>query len=99
MTIVIYLVNFFLAIDTRVVNNNLLESIGSRVVEILKKERTKQGVSMTRFAEQAGLSQSMISLSERGLRKPTLDTLLRISFVLEIDLAKVLRKAIDHSKN
>jgi transcriptional regulator with XRE-family HTH domain len=48
---------------------------------------------MTRLAEQAGLSQSMISLVERDLRNPTLDTLLRIVDVLGIELSDVLVKA------
>jgi len=48
---------------------------------------------MTRLAEQAGLSQSMISLVERDLRNPTLDTLLRVTEVLEIELSDVLIQA------
>ena len=48
---------------------------------------------MERLAEKAGLSTSMISLMERGLRNPTLDTLLRIAEVLEVDLGRVIQKA------
>lgn len=48
---------------------------------------------MTRLAEKAGLSQSMISLVERDLRNPTLDTLLRVTEVLEIELSDVLVNA------
>lgn len=48
---------------------------------------------MERLARQAGLSQGMISLVERDLRNPTLDTLLRIAEVLEVDLGRVLTKA------
>jgi transcriptional regulator with XRE-family HTH domain len=48
---------------------------------------------MTRLAEQAGLSQSMVSLVERDLRNPTLDTLLRITEVLDVELSKVLVRA------
>ena len=48
---------------------------------------------MTRLAEKAGLSQSIISLVERDLRNPTLDTLLRITDVLEIDLSEILVNA------
>ena len=52
---------------------------------------------MTRLAEGAGLSQGMISLVERDLRNPTLDTLLRMAEVLEVDLWRVLRKATDEA--
>ena len=50
-------------------------------------------MSMRVLAKGAGLNQSMISLVERGLRNPTLDTFLRIADVLDVDLAEVLRKA------
>ena len=48
---------------------------------------------MNLVAERAGLSQPMVSLVEREMRKPTLDTLLRIAVALEIDLAEVLQRA------
>ena len=48
---------------------------------------------MNAVAERSGLSQSMISLVERDLRNPTLDTLLRIADVLEIDLGKIISQA------
>ena len=70
-----------------------LEAITSEVAKILRREREKMGLSMNTVAERAGLSQPMISLVERELRKPTLDTLLRIGCALEIDLAEVLQEA------
>lgn len=54
---------------------------------------------MTVLAARAGLSQQMVSYVERGLRNPTLDTLLRISAALEIDLPDLLRTAIDRTKS
>jgi transcriptional regulator with XRE-family HTH domain len=48
---------------------------------------------MELLAERAGLSQSMISLVERDLRNPTLDTLLRIADVLRVELPEILSKA------
>lgn len=48
---------------------------------------------MTELAKQSGLSQQMISYVERGMRKPTLDTLLRIARVLKVDLWKLLKTA------
>ncbi len=48
---------------------------------------------MNTVAERAGLSQPMVSLVERELRKPTIDTLLRIAVALELDLADVLQRA------
>jgi transcriptional regulator with XRE-family HTH domain len=63
------------------------------VAKILKAERTKRRFSMTQLAAKAGLSQQMISYVERGLRNPTLETLLRITDALGVDLAKVITRA------
>jgi transcriptional regulator with XRE-family HTH domain len=41
---------------------------------------------MNAVAKRAGLSHSMISRVEHELRKPTLDTLLRIAQAMEIEL-------------
>ena len=50
---------------------------------------------MNAVAERAGLNQSAISLLERGLRSPNLDTLLRIAEALEIDLGTLIKMATD----
>ena len=55
-------------------------------------KREEMGVSMNTVAERAGLSHSTVSLVERGLRKPTLDTLLRITGALEIKLWPLIRE-------
>jgi transcriptional regulator with XRE-family HTH domain len=48
---------------------------------------------MTGLAAQAGLSQQMVSYVERGLRIPTLDTLLRLTDALGTNLDDVLLAA------
>jgi len=63
------------------------------VAVLLKGLRIERGLSMTELAARAGLSRAMISFVEHELRNPTLDTLLRIASVLEVDFADVLRKA------
>ena len=60
---------------------------------LLKEERLRREISMTQIAQQSGLSQQMISYVERGMRSPTLDTLLRISSVLRVDLWKIIKAA------
>jgi len=60
---------------------------------ILREERIRQGVSLTRIAEMAGLSRQMVGYVERGLRVPTIDTLLRICGALQIDAVSALRRA------
>ncbi|MEI8315074.1 MAG: helix-turn-helix transcriptional regulator [Verrucomicrobiota bacterium] len=67
--------------------------ICSQVADILRSERLKQNLSMTKMAERAGLSQQMVSYVERELRNPSLDTLLRMTGALGINLADVIRQA------
>lgn len=74
----------------------------SRVAILLREEREKRGLSMNLVATRAGLSQQMVSYVERGMRNPTLDTLLRIANALELDLSKVIAiatKAAGSQKN
>ena len=65
-----------------------------QVAELLRQERCRQDLSLTAVATKAGLSYQMISYVERGLRVPGLDTLLRITGALGIDLADLLRQAM-----
>jgi transcriptional regulator with XRE-family HTH domain len=71
-----------------------LNQVCSQVARILREEREKRGLSMTTLAARAGLSRAMISFVEREIRNPSLETLLRIAYVLELDLGKIISKAI-----
>lgn len=48
---------------------------------------------MTQMAARAGLALATISFVEREMRNPTLDTVLRISEVLGIELGEVISRA------
>jgi len=48
---------------------------------------------MNIVAQRAKMSHTMISRVERELRRPTLDTLLRIGEAMEIDLWPLIKKA------
>jgi transcriptional regulator with XRE-family HTH domain len=71
----------------------------SKVAAALRAARIRQGLSMNRLAEMAGMSQQMVSYVERGMRIPTLDTLLRLSCVMKINLGQVINKAIALTTN
>lgn len=64
-----------------------------QVARLLREERERQKLSMSRVAEMAGLSQQMVSYVERGMRTPTLETLLRISGALRVDVADIIHAA------
>lgn len=84
-----FLSGYFLCVSTE----NVRQAVCSQVAKILREEREKRGISMTALAARAGLSQQMISYVEREMRNPTLDTLLRITGVLGVEIADVLNRA------
>lgn len=68
-------------------------AIATELVRGLKAARKAQGLSMDDVAAQAGLNQSMISRLESFAGNPTLDSLLRISEVLDVGLGKLISAA------
>lgn len=73
--------------------DSTVNALCATVAHALKQERLRQSLSMNALAERAGLSQQMVSYVERGLRRPTLDTLFRMSFALEIELGALIAQA------
>jgi transcriptional regulator with XRE-family HTH domain len=69
------------------------ERICANVARILQEKREKRGLSLNAFAAKAGLSRQTVAFIERGQRNPTLETLLRLSEVLETDLDEIIREA------
>lgn len=69
------------------------KAVITEVIRQLRIEREKQKLSMSAVAQRSGLSQSMISLVENNHRSPTLDTLLRIAEVLDVDLGHLLSES------
>ena len=67
--------------------------VGSSVVRLLREKRESLGLSMNAVAKRSRLSHSMISRVEHELRRPTLDTLLRITEAMEIDLWPLIKEA------
>ena len=63
------------------------------LVRLLREKRETLGLSMNAVAKRAGLSHTMISRVEHELRRPTLDTLLRITEAMEVDLWPLIKKA------
>ncbi len=69
------------------------DAVGALVARFLREQREVLGLSMNEVAAHAGLSHTMISRVERELRKPTLDTLLRIAGAMDVDLWPIIKKA------
>jgi len=74
-------------------NDKLTGAIGSHVACILKEEREKRGLSLKVLARKAGIARQTISYVEKEVQSPSLDTLLRITSALGVDLAKIIARA------
>lgn len=72
---------------------SLREATAANLIKLLREERQKRALSMNVLAQRSGLSHSIISLVERDLRSPSLDTLLRIAEALDADLGKMITQA------
>lgn len=91
--------SIFTLIMLRVPQMDLSRRVALEVAQSLRDERIRQRVSMDQLAAKSGLSQPMISYVERGLRNPTLDTLLRIAAALDVDLSKLLQQALKRHRD
>jgi len=80
-----------------VFKDSVRESICIEVSRLLSEERKRRGLSMNALASQSGLSQSFVSSFESHPWNPTLDSLLRMSSVLEVDLGGLIARAVENA--
>lgn len=69
------------------------EALRSDIVRLLREERERRKLSKYAVAQRSGVSQSMLSLVERGLRNPTMELLLRIADGIGADLSLIIKQA------
>lgn len=67
--------------------------LSERIVRLLQDERKRQGLSKYAVEQRCGISQQMIGYVERGLRRPSLETALRMADGLGVNLAIIIAKA------
>jgi transcriptional regulator with XRE-family HTH domain len=70
-----------------------VRAVCTEVVRILAEERQKQAISKYILSARSGVSQQMIGYVERGVRNPSLETVVRLAQGLEIDLPDLFRRA------
>lgn len=87
------LVNLIFRYSFKVSGDPTSEAISFQVAVILKEEREKRGLSLKVLARQSGISRQTISYVEQEVQSPSLDTLLRITSALRVDLAKIIARA------
>lgn len=66
-------------------------------MELLAEKRKLKGLSMNQLSKLAGMTQPAISILEASQPNPKLDTLLRLSAALQVDLVEVIEEALDKS--
>ena len=69
------------------------EALRAEIVHLLREERKRQKLSKYAVSQRSGVSQSMLSLVERGLRNPTLELMLRVADAIGVDLSLLIKKA------
>lgn len=74
------------------------EGFVMRVVEVLKEERLRQGMSHEKLAEAAGVHRSTVSRTESGKMSPTLYVVHAMASVLNLDMAVLMKKAQSNAK-
>jgi transcriptional regulator with XRE-family HTH domain len=67
------------------------EETRHRFGEILRNVRERRGITLKKVAMEVGVSESLISQIERNKVSPSVDTLISIANVLEIDLEYLFR--------
>jgi transcriptional regulator with XRE-family HTH domain len=86
-------VNCTLLYSLGVPSNATREKICSNVARLLREERERQNLSLNALASKASVSRQMVSYIEQEERNPSLDTLLRITDALDIQLDELLNRA------
>jgi len=78
--------------------NNIRSAIIEELARLLTDRRILKGLSKNQLSQKAGLGLTTISYIERGIRSPSLESLLRIADVLEVELWKLIQEANSKAK-
>jgi transcriptional regulator with XRE-family HTH domain len=68
-------------------------AVCAQVTRLLCEERKRRGFSRYAVAKRCGLSEQMVGYVERGMRNPSLETVLRLTAALNIDLGEIVNRA------
>jgi len=68
------------------------DALGLIFGKVLQKIRLESGHTQESLAHEAGLERTHISMLERGVRQPTLRTLIQLSSALKITLTQLIHE-------
>jgi transcriptional regulator with XRE-family HTH domain len=66
--------------------------IGSIFGDVIKDHRLKAGLSQERLALEAGVDRTFVSRLERGLRQPTISTVMALGEALGVSAADLVKE-------
>lgn len=70
-----------------------IPTLNAKIVgEVIAKNRRRKGVSQEVLSGLADIGRTHLSAIERGERKPTLETLYRISCALDVKMSDIVRE-------
>jgi transcriptional regulator with XRE-family HTH domain len=69
------------------------QAICTEIIRLLREERKKRNLSNYAVAQRSGVSESMLSLVDRGLRNPSMELMLKVADGTGTDLAALVKKA------
>jgi len=73
--------------------NRKAQAICVKALSLLKAERERRKLSKYFVAQESGLSPQMVGYVERGIRNPTLETVLRMAEVMGVEFEQILKQA------
>lgn len=69
-----------------------MKSLKARFGELLRELREKQGLTQDELGTDANLDRTYISLLERGLKQPTLETLFALAKALNVTPSFIVKR-------
>lgn len=72
--------------------NPRASNIGSIFGEILRRYRSERNISQEELAFRAGVDRTFVSRLERGIKQPTITTLIGIGLALGVSSADLVRE-------
>jgi len=69
------------------------QAVCAEIIRLLREERKQRKLSNYVVSQKSGVSESMLSLVDRGLRNPSLELMLKIADGVDVDLPTLIKKA------
>jgi transcriptional regulator with XRE-family HTH domain len=69
------------------------QAVCAEIIRLLREERKKRKLSNYAISQKSGVSESMLSLVDRGLRNPSMELMLKIADGVGVDLPTFIKKA------